>query len=279
LPGLGFPAATLVELIEARAAMVCLVPSQIQVLKALGPSAPASPHMQVVNVGGGPFPSACLPSLRERFPQARIINNYGCTEALTRIASCEVTSLAHQPTDGGRPFPGLDLRIAGEQPPGRIEFRGPSVSIGYVRPDGGIDEHDGWIAGGDLGYLKEGRIQVLGRHDQLFKSGGEKLSLVEVEQALMASADVMHAVAWAAQREGLDQAPQAVIHGPCRPTPRDLQAILKKSLSPNAWPQRIFWAADWPCLPNGKPDRLQLQKQAGQGNLELIWETPRRSVG
>lgn len=72
----------------------------------------------------------------------------------------------------GRSFPGHELRIAdadGQALPegrvGQIELRGPSVMQGYwndaERTAAALK--DGWLATGDLGYLKGGELYVCGR--------------------------------------------------------------------------------------------------------------------
>lgn len=273
--GLALPTA-LQELDLTRAGMICMVSQQVRTLATLGLATSVSlPHLMVVNVGGGPFPSDQFSLLRRLFPRSRIINNYGCTEALTRIASCEVTSHEHRVTHAGRPFPGLELRIAGLESLGPIEFHGPSVSVGLVRPDGSIDMHGDWIPSGDLGRIEDGVVYVLGRYDQIFKCGGERHSLVDIEQSLMALAAVTQAVAWSLRREGGDEHAWAVIFGQHQPALPELRRHLKRTLPPNAWPSQIFWADSWPSLPNGKTDRLSLQTLAESGNLPLLWMNPR----
>lgn len=68
----------------------------------------------------------------------------------------------------GRPLPGLELRIAGEEPPGdrrvgEIQVRGPTVMDGYLGRSAPAAFADGWLRTGDLGYLADGELFFVGR--------------------------------------------------------------------------------------------------------------------
>ncbi len=95
----------------------------------------------------------------------------------------------------GAPLSTVSLRIVDERgrdvargEPGEIRVRGPSVFAGYFRrPDadaGAFD--DGWFLTGDTATLDEaGYVKILGRTSvDILKSGGYKLSALEIEEAL-----------------------------------------------------------------------------------------------
>ncbi|MDQ0578634.1 non-ribosomal peptide synthetase/type I polyketide synthase [Streptomyces rishiriensis] len=83
--------------------------------------------------------------------------------------------------DVGRPVPGCAVRIVDdeghvldERRVGHIEVRGPQLARGYHRqPDVTAETfRDGWVRTGDLGFLRDGRLCVSGRHkDVLFLNG------------------------------------------------------------------------------------------------------------
>ncbi|MFF3846536.1 amino acid adenylation domain-containing protein [Streptomyces sp. NPDC002328] len=83
--------------------------------------------------------------------------------------------------DTGRPVPGCSVRIVddsgrllGDRRVGHIEVRGPQLARGYhALPDATADAFvDGWLRTGDLGFLRDGRLCVSGRHkDVLFLNG------------------------------------------------------------------------------------------------------------
>ena len=91
----------------------------------------------------------------------------------------------------GRPLPAHEIRIVdetgralGERVEGRIEFRGPSVTIGYFRNPAATRNalHDGWMDSGDLGYVADGDLFVTGRRKDLIIKAGRNLYPQEVEE-------------------------------------------------------------------------------------------------
>ncbi|BEI83418.1 hypothetical protein CcaverHIS002_0400220 [Cutaneotrichosporon cavernicola] len=102
----------------------------------------------------------------------------------------------------GFAFPGMEIRlwdpvenvvITGRDVPGDIEVRGPQVTKEYWRnPEATTKEfRDGWFRTGDVGIYsgatgEEGMLKILGRASvDIIKSGGEKLSAVEIERAIL----------------------------------------------------------------------------------------------
>jgi acyl-CoA synthetase (AMP-forming)/AMP-acid ligase II len=85
----------------------------------------------------------------------------------------------------GRPFPGVEVRIAGGEA-GEIEVRGPNLfrgMCGRTRPS--LFSADGWYRTGDRGRLDEdGYLWYLGRLDDMFKVRGASVYPSEVEAAL-----------------------------------------------------------------------------------------------
>ena len=87
--------------------------------------------------------------------------------------------------DGGAVLP-LDGNAVGE-----IEVRGPWVTGSYYKDDDPQKFHDGWLRTGDVGSIDEGGfIRISDRSKDVIKSGGEWISSVELENALMAHPDV-----------------------------------------------------------------------------------------
>ncbi|WP_051407527.1 fatty acyl-AMP ligase [Nocardia sp. CNY236] len=78
--------------------------------------------------------------------------------------------------DCGAPVDGTDVRIVAEDGTlcgpdrvGRVQFRGPSITSGYFRlPEvTAAARVDGWWDSGDIGYLRDGRLRITGRHKDL----------------------------------------------------------------------------------------------------------------
>lgn len=273
LPGMVDPAGTLGMARREHVAMLCMVAAQVQTLATLGFDAEeALASVKIVNLAGSTFPLSHLGSMRELFPTARFFNNYGCTEAMPRLTVAEVVSDDHPVTLVGHAIDGVSIRIVGEEPDvGPIEFKSASASIGLLRADGTAEPHGEWIASGDLGRFDNGDLHVLGRHDQVVKLGGERVSLLEIEHALQ-SPDMSSIAAWAepGDREG-EAVLVAVMAGQGPPTTAELMRHLRERLPRPMWPSRMLWTNEWPLLPNGKTDRVELQRLVRSDSLPKLY--------
>ena len=93
----------------------------------------------------------------------------------------------------GRPLPGHEIRVVdssdrelGERHIGRIQFRGPSATIGYLNnPEESARLYCGnWLNTGDLGYLAKGEIYLTGRAKDMIIRGGQNIYPYELEEAI-----------------------------------------------------------------------------------------------
>lgn len=91
----------------------------------------------------------------------------------------------------GKPLPTVEARIVDDagaptSRPGALQIRGPSVFAGYWGKDPGLDFVDGWFQTGDVAERDAaGDYRLLGRSSvDILKTGGEKVSAIEVEEAL-----------------------------------------------------------------------------------------------
>ena len=123
----------------------------------------------------------------------------------------------------GLPIPLMELRIMGEEGPqpwdgksvGELQVRGPIVTRGYHNP--APDEadkltSDGWFRTGDVATIDaEGYMRISDRTKDLIKSGGEWISSVELENAIMAHPAVAEAAVIAVSHPRWDERPLAVV--------------------------------------------------------------------
>lgn len=142
--------------------------------------------------------SAALPaSVHETWQSLtgqRLLERYGMTEigmGLSNLYRGE-----RRPGAVGRPLPRVEIRlksesgklIEAEDQPGEIQVRGPGVFLEYWnRPD--VTENsfdDGWFRTGDVAVVESGYFRIMGRQSiDIIKSGGYKLSALEIEAALL----------------------------------------------------------------------------------------------
>ncbi|MDQ1035295.1 acyl transferase domain-containing protein/acyl-CoA synthetase (AMP-forming)/AMP-acid ligase II [Streptomyces sp. V3I8] len=97
------------------------------------------------------------------------------------VVECAAHGGVVEVMDVGLPVPGCSVRITddarrplGDRRVGHIEVRGPQIARGYHRlpRETALSFADGWLRTGDLGFLRDGRLCVSGRHkDVLFLNG------------------------------------------------------------------------------------------------------------
>ncbi len=104
----------------------------------------------------------------------------------------------------GLPVAGVDVRIVDEHGKdvvwdgvtmGELQVRGPWITSGYYNDERSDQAFmDGWFRTGDVATIDpEGYIQIMDRTKDLVKSGGEWISSVDLENAIMAHPKVMEA--------------------------------------------------------------------------------------
>jgi O-succinylbenzoic acid--CoA ligase len=173
-----FEASAVAEiLMGGSATAVSLVPTTLRRLLGAGLDHP--PALRFALVGGAPLDPALLE--RARTAGVAVSQTYGLTEACSQVTT-------QTPGDGGDdagpPLFCTQVRIAssdGGSPVGEILVRGPTVA------------GRGWLATGDLGELRAGRLRVCGRKGEVIISGGENIAPAEIEAVLAAHPAVREA--------------------------------------------------------------------------------------
>lgn len=166
---------------ETQATHLSLVATQFRRLLEDTSGGPPS-FLRAVLLGGGPIPAGLLDEGYERgWP---LHTSYGCTEMASQITTTDSGAPRHALSTAGRPLPHRQVRVAAD---GQIWVRGAPLSRGYVEGDAVQDPTDenGWYPTGDRGrFDAKGRLQVLGRVDRMFVSGGENIQPEEIEHHL-----------------------------------------------------------------------------------------------
>ena len=176
----------------------------------------------------------------------------------------------------GVPVPLVDLRIRSDEGAdapwdgatmGEVQVRGPFITGSYhgvpVTPDKFTD--DGWLRTGDVGTLDQlGFLRITDRTKDLIKSGGEWISSVDLENALMAHPAVAEAAVIAIPDEKWSERPLACVvwkHGQSA-TPAELAAhLLAHGLARWQLPDRYEVIEAVPRTSTGKFWKLRLREQ------------------
>ena len=122
-----------------------------------------------------------------------ILNGWGMTETSSGV--CSNTLFEHRFLTVGRPFPGVEIKIAAD---GEILVKGAGNMIGYHNKPEATAEmvRDGWIHTGDVGELDaDGFLKITDRKKSLFKTaGGKYIAPLPLEHALLSNPLVTRAV-------------------------------------------------------------------------------------
>ena len=113
--------------------------------------------------------------IRDLFPNARIVQHYGLTEA-SRSTFLQISDTPDELLESvGRPVGMTEVGISTD---GRIKIRGPHVARWRLDADHLVDlcDADGWLQTKDLGHIKDGYVYFDGRADDLINVGGVKIN-------------------------------------------------------------------------------------------------------
>ena len=128
-----------------------------------------------------------------------LLERYGMTEIAMAISN--PFHGERRPGHVGLPLPGVSVRLMGdneeikeELEPGEIQIKGPNVFLSYWNKPSATQEtftEDGWFKTGDVAHLDGGYYKILGRSSvDIIKSGGYKLSALEIEEVLRIHPDI-----------------------------------------------------------------------------------------
>jgi len=235
--------------------------------------------------------SAVPRSLMERF-QARfgvpIIQAWGMTEtsplgavALPPRGAPPDKSMDYRSKTGRVAF-GVEIRVVDGQSNvvprdgtsvGEFEVRGPWITGEYYNDPTPDRFRDGWLRTGDVGTIDgEGYLQITDRTKDVIKTGGEWISSVDLENALMAHPAVFEAAVVAVPDPRWDERPLAcvVLKQGELGSAEELASWLGDKV-PRWWvPERWAFVSEIPKTSVGKFDKRVLRSEQSKGDLEVV---------
>ncbi|MFD4829674.1 long-chain fatty acid--CoA ligase [Streptomyces uncialis] len=246
-----------------------------------------------VTIGG----AACPPALMEAFDALgmRVCHAWGMTETsplgtTARPPAAAVGTdeeFAYRVTQGRFPS-GVEARLRGPdgraQPwdgasAGELEVRGPWIAAAYYGGPGGEPQRpadkfseDGWLKTGDVGTIShDGFLTLTDRAKDVIKSGGEWISSVELENALMAHPEVVEAAVVAVPDDKWGERPLAtvVLAEGATADFETLRVFLAGKVAKWQLPERWSLVAAVPKTSVGKFDKKVIRKQYADGGLDV----------
>jgi fatty-acyl-CoA synthase len=285
LPGGKFDVQSLLELMAVeRVTVACAVPTVWLCLLAELEKCPARWKFdQTVRgiAGGSAPPESLLRGLAKHGIELR--HSWGMTETtpmattnylkstLTDVSESEKQTLRMKQ---GLPAPFMEVRVTGEnglapwdgKTAGEMEVRGPWVAASYFNaPEENCRwAEDGWFRTGDVACIdSEGYVKLVDRTKDLIKSGGEWISSVELETALMNHPAVREAAVIAVAHPKWLERPLAVVvlSEGMKVSAEELREFLARQFAKWQLPDDFVFASEIPRTSVGKFMKTRLREQ------------------
>jgi fatty-acyl-CoA synthase len=240
-------------------------------------------------VGGSAAPRAMIEGF-ERRHGLHVTHAWGMTEMAPLGTVSELTSaLADAPEDvqfayrakQGTPAPFVEIRAVNDdgivpwdgKTMGELEVRGVWIASGYYEDDSQADRwtEDGWFKTGDIVTIEDGGyIEIQDRSKDVIKSGGEWVSSVALENAIMGHPAVAEAAVIAVPDEKWAERPLAVVvfkEGQSA-TPDELREHIAPQFAKWQLPDRFEVVDEIPKTAVGKFRKTALREQFAKAAVE-----------
>jgi len=252
---------------------------------------PLARPVLITTAGAPPSPTTIAHMERMGF---RVVHVYGLTETYGPISFCQ-----SQPQWAGLPseeravlqarqgvsmIQAEGLRVVDEEMAdvpadastmGEIVMRGNNVMAGYyLDPDATAAAfRGGWFHSGDLGVMHpDGYIELRDRIKDIVISGGENISTVEVEQALMSHPAVLDVAVVGVPDEKWGERPKAfvVLRAGHSATPEELIAYVRTKIARYKAPRDIEITPELPKTSTGKIQKFVLRESEWAGRTHRV---------
>jgi fatty-acyl-CoA synthase len=239
-------------------------------------------NLSAMIIGGSAAPEGMIRAFQERHG-LNILHAWGMTETTPLGTVCNLSSqLDEAPEDEryrvrakqGLPGPFIELRARGDEgfvpwdgeSMGELEIRGPWVSGAYFNTEEGSEKftEDGWFKTGDIVTIDpDGYVEIQDRTKDLIKSGGEWISSVALENALMAHDAVAEAAVIAIPDERWGERPIGVVvlKEDEEVTEEELTSLLAEDHPKWSLPDAIEFVDEIPHTATGKALKMELRER------------------
>ncbi|THH36552.1 long-chain fatty acid--CoA ligase [Neolewinella litorea] len=251
---------------------------------------PAEPlALQEYVVGGSALPKSLIEGFEKDFG-IRGVHAWGMTETsplgtLSRLQPKHDGLTENEQLNlrakQGIPFPGVEIRIVSDEGTvlpwdgktmGELQVRGAwTINAYFKTASKGNFTNDGWFRTGDVSTIDaDGYMEIKDRTKDLIKSGGEWISSVALESALMAHPKVREAAVIAIPDDKWIERPLAsvVLFGETDPPSKEeLMDFLARDFVSYQIPHDFVFLDEVPKTSVGKFDKRELRRRHAIGEL------------
>ncbi|MBU3061053.1 long-chain fatty acid--CoA ligase [Nocardia sp. NEAU-G5] len=248
-------------------------------------------HLRTCVVGGSALPPSMMRAFQDKYG-VKLLHAWGMTE------TSPLGSIAHPPkgvtgeeaweyrcTQGRFPA-GVQARIVADDGTvlpndgkalGELEVRGAWITGSYYSPEGAAIDADkfdeGWLRTGDVGHISaNGYLTLVDRSKDVIKSGGEWISSVDLENAMVGHPAVAEASVIGVPDEKWDERPMVaiVLKDGASVEPAELRDFLADKFAKWQLPERWTFVEEIPKTSVGKFDKKRLRAQYAEGALKVV---------
>ena len=266
-------------------------PTVVSTILNAAPAGPLPQPVLITTAGAPPSPTTIAEMERTGFT---VVHVYGLTETYGPITFCQFQPgwadltpgqrAALQARQGVGMITAAGVRVVDEemadvpadgQTMGEIVMRGNTVMAGYYLDQEATAEafRGGWFHSGDLGVMyADGYIELRDRAKDIVISGGENISTVEVEQALMSHPCVLEAAVVGVPDEKWGERPKAfvVLRTGTSATQQELIAHVKTKIAGYKAPREVAITVELPKTSTGKIQKFMLRDKEWAGHRQRV---------
>ena len=240
--------------------------------------------LRMILAGGSAVPRFMIEAFWERHG-VKVTQGWGMTETSPLVAVSSPprgVSPEHEVdyrVKAGRVMAGVEVRLTDEDGTvlprdgvavGEFELRGPWITGSYYGAEVAEGFRDGWLRTGDVGTLDpHGYMVITDRTKDLIKSGGEWISSVLLENAVMGHPEVFEAAVISVPDEKWQERPLCVVvRSPeSEVSAADLKAFLEPHVAKWWLPEHWAFVDTLPKTSVGKFDKRTLRRLRDEGQL------------
>jgi fatty-acyl-CoA synthase len=243
--------------------------------------------LRIVPCGGSAVPHALMEAYEKELG-VTILQAWGMTETspLGSVAHPPIGATGddawHYRDTAGRLICEVEARLVGDadtalphdgEAVGEVEVRGPWITGAYYKDDDPAKFRDGWLRTGDVGTIDRlGYVVLTDRAKDVIKSGGEWISSMELENAIMAHPDVLEAAVIGVADERWGERPLAtvVLAPSATTTAAELRGFLADRVPRWQLPERWSFITEVPKTSVGKFAKTRMREAYARGDYQII---------
>ena len=282
-PGAQMDGASIYELMETEQVTMSLgVPTVwLMLLSYMKENNKTFSSMNKTVIGGSAAPQSMIETF-ERDYGVSVIHAWGMTEMSPIGTACNMKKIHKNISfedkiklqlKQGRAVYGVDMKIVDEQGKdlpwdgvafGRLMVRGPWITSGYFKGEGGDVLEDGWFDTGDVATIDDdGYMQITDRSKDVIKSGGEWISSIDLENSAVGCPGIAEAAVIAVPHPKWDERPLLIAIKE-EGADVDKEAVLnhlKSTLAKWQLPDDVVFVTELPHTATGKLLKTKLRDE------------------